>query len=459
MKNQLVAQNSQGSEVLFSEVERMDELCTLEKKLLTDFKDAVKNIKTSISSVDIQSVTRKFYQEMTALAQKKLRAMRYVLQTQGISNADEIVKVPLQTPTSGPLSMQIAQQPSETAVANRYLLPAPQLYITPNTITQNSNSTFVVSVKLAYHGESETELESTFDGKQDVLQGIKRVTVDSDNQVTFTKLKVMDVSSKHKHQPFCLVFTLEEYQTDGKKTVQCTVKTAPFHVQSRPSKRKSTGSLPPAKRFMSDVQQQDSFTRRDTTVSLPNIPTIQSESESRKALVCSAGARDNTSDQCNYIDITDLLVLPQKEAARQLGISESMLCKRFKECTRRKWPYRYLRKIEKVITMLEAQKADGAEMTPEDEEKLASLSEQREECLKPVRIRITSYDKMTANASRPLLLTTAPPNHSATSSPSVEEDEETDEDETLVDDSDAVETLQTLKNAFSLFPTREKPTL
>ena len=87
MKNQLVAQNSQGSEVLFSEVERMDELCTLEKKLLTDFKDAVKNIKTSISSVDIQSVTRKFYQEMTALAQKKLRAMRYVLQTQGISNA------------------------------------------------------------------------------------------------------------------------------------------------------------------------------------------------------------------------------------------------------------------------------------------------------------------------------------------------------------------------------------
>ena len=45
---------------------------------------------------------------------------------------------------------------------------------------------------------------------------------------------------------------------------------------------------------------------------------------------------------CNYIDITDLLTLPQKEAARRLGISESMLCKRFKECTRRKWPYRYV---------------------------------------------------------------------------------------------------------------------
>jgi hypothetical protein len=36
------------------------------------------------------------------------------------------------------------------------------------------------------------------------------------------------------------------------------------------------------------------------------------------------------------------LTLPQKEAAAKLGISESMLCKRFKECTRRKWPYRYV---------------------------------------------------------------------------------------------------------------------
>jgi hypothetical protein len=51
----------------------------------------------------------------------------------------------------------------------------------------------------------------------------------------------------------------------------------------------------------------------------------------------------SASAEGNYIDITDLLTLPQKEAAKKLGISESMLCKRFKECTRRKWPYRYVR--------------------------------------------------------------------------------------------------------------------
>ena len=61
------------------------------------------------------------------------------------------------------------------------------------------------------------------------------------------------------------------------------------------------------------------------------------------------GADETTKDSSsasaegNYIDITDLLTLPQKEAAKKLGISESMLCKRFKECTRRKWPYRYVR--------------------------------------------------------------------------------------------------------------------
>ena len=56
----------------------------------------------------------------------------------------------------------------------------------------------------------------------------------------------------------------------------------------------------------------------------------------------SSGANEENPTEYNYIDITDLLILPQKEAARRLGISESMLCKRFKECTRRKWPYRYV---------------------------------------------------------------------------------------------------------------------
>jgi len=92
------------------------------------------------------------------------------------------------------------------------------------------------------------------------------------------------------------------------------------------------------------------------------------------------------------VDITPLLVLPQKEAATRLGISESMLCKRFKECTRRKWPYRYLRKIDKMIRVLTLNKKSDS-IPREDQEKIQRLKREREECLHPVKIRITGHDK------------------------------------------------------------------
>jgi len=88
-----------------------------------------------------------------------------------------------------------------------------------------------------------------------------------------------------------------------------------------------------------------------------------------------------------YIDITSLLNLPQKEAARKLGISESMLCKRFKETTRRKWPYRYVRKLEKIIEALRQQ--NDSAMSEDSSHKLSELEEERKQCLKPVQIRVT----------------------------------------------------------------------
>jgi len=91
------------------------------------------------------------------------------------------------------------------------------------------------------------------------------------------------------------------------------------------------------------------------------------------------------------VDITSLLNVPQKEAANRLGISESMLCKRFKETTKRKWPYRYLRKIDKMVNLLTLNKR-GEAMAPEDIEKMEKLKEERAECLLPVKIRITGYD-------------------------------------------------------------------
>ena len=78
-------------------------------------------------------------------------------------------------------------------------------------------------------------------------------------------------------------------------------------------------------------------------------------------------------------DITSLLPLPQKIAAAKLGVSESMLCKRFRERTNKKWPYRYLKKIER----------DLENANTEEEKK--NLTKLREEYLSPVSIRVRRY--------------------------------------------------------------------
>ena len=139
-------------------------------------------------------------------------------------------------------------------------------------------------------------------------------------------------------------------------------------------------------------------------------------------------------------DITPLLSLPQKEAAQRLGISESMLCKRFKECTRRKWPFRFLRKIEKTIASLESQK-DVEPLSSEDQDRLEELLRQRIECLAPVKIRITKSPSPVP-CSRSSLADSDSTHHDA-------EDSDSDDSDTreLDYESEAIENLIHLSRA------------
>jgi len=211
---------------------------------------------------------------------------------------------------------------------------------------------------------SDEVLLRTLDNKQDILQGHTVVPVSGEGYATFNKLKIMEVSSKHHHQAFSIQLQLQEISNAadgivGVNPIGEIVKLAPLHVQSRINKRKRT--------------------------------CFSGHGRPRK--------RSRGESDCNYVDITPLLVLPQKEAATRLGISESMLCKRFKECTRRKWPYRYLRKIDKMIRVLTLNKKSDT-IPREDQEKIQRLKREREECLHPVKIRITGHDK---NSARGLL--------------------------------------------------------
>lgn len=96
-----------------------------------------------------------------------------------------------------------------------------------------------------------------------------------------------------------------------------------------------------------------------------------------------------------YRDISDLLNLPQIEAARRLGMPMSTLSKRWKEAVRvRKWPYRQVAKLDKeIMTLLHniptSNEGEAPSPTPpEIEQALGVLLRRRQEELRPVRIRL-----------------------------------------------------------------------
>jgi len=262
----------------------------------------------------------------------------------------------LRTGSSG-TCLIIEEQPSGNVVANKYLEPAIRVKVSKEYMTLANQATLQVTAGLC-GSLNEARIYRTSDGKQNILQGYITLPITPEGYATFNKLKIMDVSSKHHHQPFSIQLQLQEINKTGSVVdIGEPIKTAPLRVQSRLSKK----GTPRASMF--------------------NHKTIHKKK-----------TRIGDLD-CNFIDITPLLVLPQKEAASKLGISESMLCKRFKECTRRKWPYRYLRKIDKMLQMF-SPKGEYFTSGTEDQEKIDRLRKEREECLHPVKIRITGNDKV-----------------------------------------------------------------
>jgi len=312
-------------------------------------------------------------------------------------------------------------------------------------------TTYQATARLYYAGMEE-EVTKTIDGRQEVLQGNKRLTFDpSSGRVSFSKLKITEVSSKHKHQAFCLLFTIEEIGPQGNnKKVIAQLKSNPFHVLSRSNNKrkgspqtvteplmKRSRSLDSLKYYSESLRSSNASSlsssssyEREAPSALSSLPTsnalglmapTQKEEEmmtsshrsllsssadnievgkipsGERILSASSSSIPNGGHDSNFIDITELLILPQKEAAKQLGISESMLCKRFKERTKRKWPYRYLRKIDKIINMLNLHKSSDLPLSKEDMVKLENLQQEREACLQPVKIRITAWDKLSAS--------------------------------------------------------------
>lgn len=96
--------------------------------------------------------------------------------------------------------------------------------------------------------------------------------------------------------------------------------------------------------------------------------------------------RGRPASDVKVVDVTHLLGLPQKDAALILGVSESMLCKRFKEVAKIKWPHRRVKMFDKKIGNLTQRLLLTG--SPQNDA-MEMFSAERRRLLQPVRIRLT----------------------------------------------------------------------
>jgi len=415
ISNTVVSANISPSIINRSKTDRhfseWDNLIQRETELLQRLKRMIygNNLLSPQRDVDLAAQDSAFEADLnTFLQQKSILLQTY--ETQLLKKETKSPKQCESPPPSSCLSpgpemsinqpaLFVVQQPPDIVIANRYISPPPILEIRSNGMEseKGKSRTFIITVTLCYNqlNTPAQEISKTIDKKQDILQGIRRLTLSLSNQspktrqtyvsTTFPKLKVTEVTSKHKHQSFCLLFTLEEYSPSGECIVLHKIKTSPFQVLSRPSARSENNNG--KRKAESDGADTPSPPKHKTV----KVSAISPPNES--GVIPDTPAHYAQMESMHLQDITELLTLPQKEAAHKLGISESMLCKRFKESTQRKWPYRYLLKLDKVIKILESQDKDGT-ISEEDRMKLNKLGAERVQCLHPVKIRISPNESV-----------------------------------------------------------------
>lgn len=119
--------------------------------------------------------------------------------------------------------------------------------------------------------------------------------------------------------------------------------------------------------------------------------TPQTGGAAAAALIAAAAEASGLGPE-HYVDITELLTLPQAEAAEKLHVPTSTLSKRWKEAARgRKWPHRAVAKLDKQILCLLHNIPQGStaqHLPPEVEASLALLMRRRQEMLRPTVIRL-----------------------------------------------------------------------
>ena len=269
------------------------------------------------------------------------------------------------------IELTVLVQPSPQIVANRYVTPAPEVRV---SLPKMEGLTYLIVAKIVYYGTEEEVLRSSSKGKREkgrpILEGIIQYPIAKNIEIiSFHKIKISEVSSKHGQKPFSMLFSIGKFffshffvififfSQEAKEQKNCenktimSVYTEPFYVQSRAIKKRAL----PLDRS-EEIANNQEFSPTQT-----NLPS-----------------------DLKLIEITSLLVYPQKKAAKFLQISESMMCKRWKEATNRKWPFRSIQKYHKLLKQLQNENNQESK----NYNQIAIIKKKLKQALDPVSISL-----------------------------------------------------------------------
>lgn len=115
----------------------------------------------------------------------------------------------------------------------------------------------------------------------------------------------------------------------------------------------------PAKRVKVEKHDDDRAQQKHDTLLGPHTLEIDDPDGDDALSENESGAGEDGADERQesrpqrLVDISPYLNLPQKEAAKRLGLPVSTLSKRWKDATHdRKWPYRTIAKIDKEVMQI-----------------------------------------------------------------------------------------------------------
>ena len=156
---------------------------------------------------------------------------------------EKITKIdekPLRREEKDGMEIIVLVQPSPHIVANRYVTPAPEVKV---SLPKMEGLTYLIVVKIVFYGTDQEVVRTSNKGKkekgQPILEGITKFPIAKQSElISFNKLKISEVSSKHGQKPFSFLFSIGKLFSQKKNHFFFYFEISQKTIRSKSTKKK-----------------------------------------------------------------------------------------------------------------------------------------------------------------------------------------------------------------------------